>query len=141
MSLGGRSYSDPSYGSKKTLELPVSEVLAGTGTAVDIGAEVKVMYPMTVRDWQYTVTTAGTGAAPGSVILGYKLAGTGAFTAIGTAATSGTQAIDGIVSGAATSTNIAADDTLSLILDGTAQDITVVKPRVEVIERFVQSDS
>ena len=136
-----RTYSDPSYGSRKTLELPDSEVLAGTGTATDIGAEIKVMYPMTVQDWQYTVTTAGTGAAPGSVILGYKLAGTGDFTAIGTAATSGTQAIDGIVSGAATATNIAADDTLSLILDGTAQDITVVKPRVEVIERFVVSDS
>ena len=136
-----RTYSDPSYGSRKTLEMPNSEVLAGTGTATDVGGEIKVMYPMTVQDWQYTVTTAGTGAAPGSVILGYKLAGTGAFTAIGTAATSGTQAVDGIVSGAATSTDIAADDTLSLILDGTAADVTVVSSRVEVIERFDTSDN
>ena len=72
-----RSYSDPSYGSKKTLELPVTEVLAGTATATDIGGEIKVLYPMTVKAFNYTVTTAGTGAAPGNVILWYKLAGTG----------------------------------------------------------------
>ncbi len=136
-----RSYSDPSYGSRKTLELPVSEVLDGTSAALDIGGEIKVMYPMTVQDFNYTTTVAGTGVAQGSIILGYKLAGTGSFTAIGTAATTGTQAVDTIVSGAATATDIAADDTLSLVLAGTATDVMTVTTRVEVVERFVQSDS
>ncbi len=136
-----RTYSDQSYGSKKTMVLPESEVLDGTGAAVDIGGEIKVMYPMTVQDFNYTVTTAGTGAAPGSVILGYKLAGTGSFTAIGTAATSGTQAVDTIVSGACTATDIAADDTLSLVLGGTAADVSIVVASVEIVERYVQSDS
>ena len=136
-----RTYSNDSYGSKKTMVLPASEVLAGTGTAVDIGGEIKVMYPMTVQDFNYTNTTAGTGVAQGSVILGYKLAGTGSFTAIGTAATSGTQAVDTIVSGACTATDIAADDTVSLVLDGTATDVAVVVCSVEIVERYVQSDS
>ena len=121
--------------------MPVTEVLAGTSTATDIGGEIKVLYPMTVRDFNYTVTTAGTGAPPGNVILGYKLAGTGSFVAIGTAATSGTQAVDGIVSGASTATNISTGDTLSLVLDGTATDVTKITTRVEVIERFVESDN
>ena len=136
-----RSYSDPSYGSKKTLYMPVSEVLDGTGTALDIGAEIKVLYPLTVQDFNVTAITAGTGVANGNIVLGYKLAGTGAFTIIGTAATTGTQAIDTITAGAATATNIAAADTLSLIYDGTATDVLTVSANVEVIERFVVTDS
>ena len=136
-----RTYSDPSYGSRKTLEMPVSEVNDGTGTALDIGAEIKVMYPMTVQDFNYTTVVAGTGVAGGNIVLGSKLAGTGAFAIIGTAATTSTQAVDTIVSGACTSSDINAGDTLSLVFDGTATDVMTVSARVEVVERFVVSDS
>ncbi len=139
--MNGRSYSDPSYGSRKTLEMPVSEVLDGTGTALDIGGEIKVMYPMTVQDFNVTAITAGTAVANGNIVLGSKLAGTGDFSIIGTAATTSTQAIDTITDGAATVSNIAAGDTLSLIYDGTATDVLTVSTRVEVIERFVVSDT
>ena len=136
-----RSYSDPSYGSKKTLEMPVSEVLDGTGTALDIGAEIKVMYPMTVQDFNMTAITAGTAVNAGNVVLGSKLAGTGAFSIIGTATCTSTQAVDTITSGSCTATNVVAGDTLSLIYDGTSTDVLTVSARVEVIEHFVESDS
>lgn len=136
-----RSYSDPSYGSRKTLEMPVSEVLDGTSAALDIGGEIKVMYPMTVQDFNVTAITAGTAVANGNIVLGSKLAGTGSFSIIGTAATTSTQAIDTITDGSVTVTDIAAGDTLSLIYDGTATDVLTVSTRVEVIERFVESDT
>ena len=135
-----RTYSDQSYGSRKTLEMPVSEVLDGTGTTLDIGGEIKVMYPMTVQDFNVTAITAGTAVASGNIVLGSKLAGTGSFVAIGTAATTSTQAIDTITDGAAAG-NINAGDTLSLVYDGTSTDVLTVSTRVEVIERFVVSDA
>lgn len=136
-----RTYSDPSYGSRKTIELPETAALDGTGTATSLGSEIKLMYPCTVQDFNYTTTTEGTGDAPGSVILGYQTGGTGAFTELGTATTDGTQAIKTQKDGSVTATNLSADDTLSVVLDGTAQDVSTIIPRVEIIERFVVSDS
>ena len=136
-----RSYSDDSYGSRKTIELPLTAVMDGTGTAVTLGSEVKLMYPVTVQDFNLTTVVAGTGVSVGDVVLGYELAGTGSFTALGTATLTGTQAIKSAIDGSVTATQLSADDTLSVVLDGTGVDISTVIPRVELVERFVSSDS
>jgi hypothetical protein len=137
----GRTYSDPSYGSRKTIELPETAVMNGTGTATSLDSKIKLMYPVTIKGFNLATTTAGTGAAPGDVVLGYETGGTGSFTEIGTATLTGTQAVKTNIDGSVTETNLSADDTLSVVLDGTAQDVSTVIPRVELIERFVQSDT
>lgn len=138
---GGRSYGDASYGAKKTIELPLTAVMDGTGTAVTLNSQAKVMYPMTVQDFNLHTAVAGTGVSVGDVVLGSQLAGTGTFAPFGTATLTGTQAIYSIISGSVTETDIAAGDTITVKLDGTGVDISTVVPRVEISERYVQSDT
>jgi len=136
-----RSYSDPSYGSKKTMVLPVTAVIDGTGTAVTLNSAIKIMQPVEVTDFNLHTVTAGTGVSHGDVVLGYSLAGTGTFSAFGTATTVGTQAIYSKVDGSVTATKLATDDQIQVKFDGTGVDVSTYVPRVQVTETFVVSDS
>lgn len=137
-----RTYSDPSYGSRKNITLPESAAVTGTGTAVDVNCDHKLMYPVTVQDFNVVATTAGTSGVAFDIILGYETGGTGTWTALGTASKgTANTAIGEAINGSVTATNLSADDHLSLHMDGTATDVLTVVGNVEVIERFVQSDT
>ena len=136
-----RTYSDPSYGSRKTIKLPNTAAMDGTGTAVTLTSIYEVLYPVTVQGFSLYTVTAGTGASVGDCVLGYSLAGTGTFSPCGTAELAGTQAQYSVIDGTVTATDFAAGDQIQVKLDGTGVDITVVTPHVEVVERFVNSHS
>lgn len=106
MSKSGRSYSDQSYGSEKLVR-SVSFAAFGTNALLSIDA-ITVMKPCTVTDWNYTVHTAGTGAA-GLVYVSKSLGGTGTVTPFGTI-TLGTNALCAVVDGSVTETSFAAGD-------------------------------
>ena len=133
-----RSYSDPSYGSKKSLGLLDTAAMNGTAAAAT-DQVYTFMTPVSVQDWNVRVTTAGNGTAR-NVILGKSLAGTGAVTAIGTIAV-GTASVDTVTDGAATTTSFNAGDDLVVQLEGTGATVAIVAPVVSYVETFVVSDS
>lgn len=94
-SVGGRSYSDPSYGSVKTLTFGV--VTAGTrATAIVDG--FTAMVPIKVLDWSMSNTTLGTGGSSQWVLAATSSNGT---AALGTAIWVGTHAAGTVLSAAA----------------------------------------
>ena len=133
-----RSYSDPSYGSKKSLNLLDTAALNGTAAAAT-DQVYTFMTPVQVQDWNVRVTTAGAGTSR-DVILGKSLAGTGAVTAIGTI-TVGTASVDTVTDGTVTATSFATGDDLVVQLAGTGATVAVVAPVVQYVETFVESDS
>jgi len=136
-----RTYSDPSYGSRKTVKLPNTAVMDGTGTDVTLTSIYEVLYPVTVQDFSLYTVTAGTGVSVGDCVIGKSLAGTGDFAVCGTATLVGTQAQYSVVDGSVTATDFVAGDQIQMKLDGTGVDITVCTPHVEVVEHFVVSDT
>jgi hypothetical protein len=137
----GRTYSDPSYGSKKFIELAATGALNGTvASTTAIAATVyTVMQPITVTDFNAFFVAGGTSTTQ-RIVLGYSLAGTGAITAIGTLA-SYTQAISTVADAAVTETNLSAGDDLVVGAFGTSTTVENVKIVVQYRERYVQSDS
>lgn len=133
-----RTYSDPSYGSKKSLELLNTAALNGTGSAAT-DQTYTFMTPVSVQDWNVRITTAGSGTSR-DVILGKSLAGTGSVTAIGTI-TVGTATVDTVTDGSVTETSFATGDDLVVQLAGTGATVAVVAPVVQYVEAFVESDS
>ncbi len=133
-----RTYSDPSYGSKKSIELLDTAALNGTAAAAT-DQVYTVMAPITVTDWNVRVTTAGSGTLR-NVILGKSLGGTGTVTAIGTIAV-GTASADTVKDGTVTSTSLVAGDDLVVQIAGTGATVAVVAPVVQYVEKFVVSDS
>ena len=92
-SKGGRSYSDQSYGSVKTLTFGV--VAAGT-RATAIVDQFVPMGPITVVDWAMSNTTLGTGGSSQWVLAATSANGT---AALGTIIFVGTHAAGAVVSG------------------------------------------
>ncbi len=141
MSQGGRSYSDPSYGSIK--ELPIGEVgaLNGTTTAASTVAVHTFMAPTRVTDVNGRVIAGGTDAAVISLIIGKSAAGTGAVSAIGTMALS-THAVDTVIDGSLTATNFSAgDDIVIQRSNGTSTSVLDVAPVIKYIETFEVGDN
>ena len=135
-----RSYSDPSYGSKKTFVMNKTGSTVGTSAGTDlIASTTSVMYPITVTDWNLKYFAGGTSTVK-SLVLNSKLAGTGANVAIGTIAL-GTNATSTVRDGGVISGDIATGDDLIITFVGTDAIVADVIPNVQYVERFVESDS
>jgi len=135
MSKGGRSYSDPSYGSIK--QLSFETVTAGT-RATALVDTVKVMNPITVTDWNMSNMTLGTGGSSQWVLAATSANGT---AALGTIIFVGTHAAGITIDGSVTETTIAAGGRLDFYsVLSTAAGLTV-KPTVKYREAFDSSDN
>ena len=133
-----RTYSDPSYGSKKMYAFPATGSLAGTA-AIAIKSAVEFMEPATVTDFNVFFVAGGTTAAQ-SFVIGKSLAGTGAFSAIGTIVV-GTQATNSTKDGAVTETSFTAGDLLQLYAGGTAAIVANGIVTVQYKETFEVGDN
>ena len=136
-SQGGRSYSDPSYGSVKMTGFET--VTAGT-RATALVDSIKMMNPITVLDWNMTNTTLGTGGSSQWVLAATSDNGT---AALGTIIFVGTHAagvtVDGSVSGTAASVALGGRLDLYSVLS-TAAGLTV-KPVITYRETFTVGDN
>ena len=139
MSNGGRNYSDPSYGSIKTIQTDESASLAGTG-AITVVQSHTFMYPVTVTDWNVVVKTGGTaGNCP--VTIGKSAAGTGTVSYLGTV-TLGTNANLSVVDGSLTETSFSAGDDLVFSRGvATTAGPFVVSADVQYRETFESGDN
>lgn len=134
-SQGGRSYSDQSYGSVKTVVL--GPFTAGT-RATAIVDVWKPMNPVTVIDWNMTNSTLGTGGSSQWVLAATSSLGT---AAVGTAIFVGTHGAGAVVDSSATETNLPADGALHLYsVLSTAAGLTV-SAVITYRERFDVSDN
>jgi len=104
-----KSYSDPSYGSKKVVRTAESASQAGTG-AVTVIERHTFMFPATITDWNVIVKTGGT-AGDCPVTIGKSTAGTGTVAELGTI-TLATNANLSVVDGSLTETSFDAGDDL-----------------------------
>jgi len=135
-----RTYSDPSYGSKKILRMFKTGSTVGTSAGTDlIASTTTVEMPITVQDVVLKYIAGGTSTVK-SLILNSKLAGTGANVAVGTIAL-GTNATSTLRDGALTATDLNAGDDLMFTFVGTDAIVADVEALVTYVERFVQSDS
>jgi len=104
-----KSYSDPSYGSKRVIRTAESASQAGTG-AITVIERHTFMFPATIQDWNVIVKTGGTaGACP--VTIGKSVAGTGTVSELGTISLA-TNADLSVVDGTLTETSFDAGDDL-----------------------------
>ena len=134
-SKGGRSYSDQSYGSIKTVTF--GPVTAGTrATAIVDG--LTAMNPITILDWSLSNSTLGTGGSSQWVLAATSSVGT---AALGTIIFVGTHAAGAVVAGTATETNIPTGGALHLYsVLSTAAGLTV-QATVTYREYFDVSDN
>jgi hypothetical protein len=133
-----RFYFDSQYGVSKTEQMLHAVTMNGTQASVaQFGAPLEVMENVTVTDWNVSLTTGGTGTEM-AITLGYSLAGTGTFTAIGTMAL-GTNADNTVVDGAVTATNLSDGDHLIIkSVAGTGADAWISEfANIELKTRFV----
>jgi len=133
-----RTYDDPSYGSKKQLNLLNTAAMNGTAAAATDQVHT-FMQPVTVTDANILITTAGAGTKR-SIIIGKSLAGTGAVTTIATTDV-GTATVDTVVDMTATETDFATGDDLVVQIAGTGATVAVVCPSIQYRERYVQDDN
>jgi hypothetical protein len=134
-SKGGRSYSDPSYGSVKTLTFGV--VAAGTrATAIVDG--FTAMNPITILDWSMSNSTLGTGGSSQWVLAATSSNGT---AALGTIIFVGTHAAGAVVSGTATETTIPTGGALHLYSVLSTAAALTVSAVVTYREAFVATDN
>ena len=137
MSKGGRSYSDPSYGSKKTMNF--QRVSMGTRAAdtVELAAGVlTVMTPMVVTDWSIACDATGNGGTSTWILKKGTLAlGTLSFVTNPTAGTVVTGTCD-------TNNDCNVGDKLYLYTGlSTAAPQPFITPIVEYRETFDVSDT
>ena len=143
-----RTYSDPSYGSKKVLQgVGTGNAINGTNAAATTLVRIlaKAESPLNVVDFGAANLVIGTQAIANKIVLNSHSAGTGAAVAMGTV-TIGTAgeviAAGATIDGSATG-SIAAGDALSVTLAAgteTAANLRIV-PIVEYTETFVVSDN
>lgn len=134
-SKGGRSYSDPSYGSVKSFTFGV--VTAGT-RATAVVDSFSPMNPITVLDWNMSNTTLGTGGSSQWVLAATSSEGT---AALGTIIFVGTHAAGAVTEGTATETNVAKGGKVHLYsVLSTAAGLTV-EAQVTYRERFDTEDN
>ena len=118
-SKGGRSYSDPSYGSVKVYTFP--QLTAGT-RATGIAQAWQPMNPITVVDWQITNNALGTGGSSQWVLAATSANGT---AALGTIIFVGTHAAGAEVAGSAIDCRKASGTTW--IIEGADTSVATVK--------------
>ena len=137
-SKGGRSYSDPSYGSVKVLS-PYDSVTTGT-RATALVDSFKVLNSVQVLDWTITHSALATGGTSQWVLAATSANGT---SALGTIVLAGTHAIgavdDGTISGAGSA--IAAGGTLDLYSVLSTSGALVVKPHITYRETYDSGDN
>ena len=134
-SKGGRSYSDQSYGSVKTLTF--GAVTAGTrATAIVDG--FTAMNPITIVDWSMGNTTLGTGGSSQWVLAATSSNGT---SALGTIIFVGTHAAGAEVSGSVTESTIPTGGALHLYSVLSTAAALTVRAVVSYREAFVASDN
>lgn len=137
-SKGGRSYSDQSYGSVKTLTFGV--VTAGTRATAIVDSFVP-MAPITIVDWAISNTTLGTGGSSQWVLAATSSNGT---AALGTIIFVGTHAAGAVVSGSVSdvaSATIPTGGALNLYsVLSTAASLTV-ETVISYRESFVVNDN
>lgn len=134
-SKGGRSYSDPSYGSVKNASY--TRLTAGT-RATGLVDTFKTMNPITIIDWQITNSTLGTGGSSQWVLAATSSNGT---SALGTIIFVGTHAAGATVDGSVTELELAKDGVLNLYsVLSTSADLTITA-RFSYRERFDVSDN
>ena len=137
----GRTYDDPSYRSKKQSPMPSTGALNGTVTSATSKSIITVMQPITLKDWNLSVTTGGV-MIDTNVLIGKSLAGTGAVSAIGTITLTGTKTALDVVDGSLTATNFSTgDDIVVQRAAGTETGVAVVTPYFQYVENFEQADS
>lgn len=136
-----RSYSDPSYGSKKILVMQKTGSTVGTSAGTDlIQSTTNSEFPITIGPEVTLHYVAGGTSTVKSLVLNSKLAGTGANVALGTVAL-GTNATGGTRSMTINSTDLAADDDVMFTFVGTDAIVADVLAHVTYIERYLQTDS
>lgn len=135
-SKGGRSYSDPSYGSVKVLSF--NGITAGT-RATAIADAFVAMNPITIVDWSISNATLGTGGTSQWVLAATSSNGT---SALGTITFAGTHAIGYTESGSvATEYTLPTGGVLHLYSVLSTAASFVLTPRVSYREAFVASDN
>jgi hypothetical protein len=135
-SKGGRSYSDPSYGSVKTLSF--GAITAGTRATAIVDA-FTAMNPITIIDWEMSNSTLGTGGSSQWVLAATSDNGT---SALGTIIFVGTHAAGVVVNGSvATEVTIPTGGALHLYsVLSTAAGLTL-SAKVSYREAFSASDN
>ena len=129
-SKGGRTYSDPSYGSIKTFEF--STLATGTRGAALVQSW-RPLNPVTILDWNMMCHTLGTG---GDQAFHLDATSSLATTSLGTI-TMGTNAIGAIVDGTCTETSIAAGGALNLYSVAGTGATLYITPVVSYRETFI----
>lgn len=131
-----RTYSDPSYGSKKILTLGNTGSVVGTSGGTDLAA---TLFPMdgayTIKDWSLQYTVAGTHSVK-SLVLNKILGGTGSNEGIGTIAL-GTNAIGDTRAGGEIDQKVVAGDQLIVTFVGTDAIVSQITPHVTYVETYV----
>lgn len=134
----GYNYSDPRFGTRQVFPLNESGSLAGTSASASEIGRYTLFEDAQILDWNLRIKTGGT-AAVQSVLIGYSLGGTGAFTAIGTQAL-GTCADSTVLDASLTETALSAgDDIVVQKAAATSAAVYNVQPIVSFRERFVQA--
>ena len=134
-SKGGRSYSDPSYGSVKSMV--IGPYTAGTrATAIVDG--ITAMNPITVLDWNLSNSTLGTGGSSQWVLAATSSVGT---AALGTIIFVGTHAAGAVIDGSLTETNVPTGGALHLYSVLSTAAALTVSARITYRERFDVSDN
>lgn len=143
--MSGRTYSDPSYGSRKDIVMPSKSTIDGTyQSAVDLMRHT-FMFPATAVDSNLAIIAGGTDlGADVFFYLGKSAAGTGAVTVIGTynpLQGAGTHADASVIDTTVTETSFSAGDDLVFQAIGTIGHAMAVCPHVEIIEAFESGDN
>lgn len=136
MSKGGRTYSDPSYGSKKLFSF--ARVSMGTRSDDALVTEagiLTVMHPIRITDWNIICDATGDGGTSQWVLKkGTTALGTLNFVTNPTAGTT--------VEGSVTETSLTAGDTLRLYsATSVADPAPFATARVEYREVFEDGDN
>lgn len=137
-SKGGRTYSDQSYGSVKSMVL--GPYTAGTRATAIVG-QVTAMNPIKVLDWNMMNSTLGTGGSSQWVLAATSSNGT---AALGTIIFVGTHAAGAVVEGSASdvaSATIPTGGALHLYSVLSTAAALTVEARVTYRETFDVSDN
>ena len=136
-----RSYSDPSYGSEKTLYSQLWSL--GTRPTALVELMAQPMNPIRVIDWNALNTVLGTGGPATWVLAATSSEGT---FAIGTFTFAGTHAANAVVEAAVTTTvantKVGAGGFLHLYsVLSTASPSPIVRFNIQYKDLFVESDT
>lgn len=140
-----RSYGDSGYGSRKILSMASNGSMDGTyQSAVDIIRHT-FMFPVTVKDWNLSLSAGGTDFTNLTLLaIGKSLGGTGSVTAFGTCdilGATGTHASASVIDASATETSFTAGDDVVFQMTGTVGHALSGTVHIEYVETFENADS